>query len=271
MQGQGNSLGPFFGVIGVLVRTLRAAGRLRFPGAPRLDERLSMRRTSLTSGARLVRAGLAFGAGSLAVLALASPALADKIKNPTAIFAGLDKITGRIISFEAAVDETVQFGSLQLTARICYSRPEYENPQTTTFVEVEEVGADNQYKKIFAGWMFASSPGLNAIEHPVYDIWLAECKGGKDIIKTPPEQEDADDPPAPLSAEAKKPPKPAEPIKRRDAATNAPLRLPDATGLGSPVPPTAAAPRAQPQQRFFPTTSGAGRGAAYDPVGSSGR
>ncbi|MCA3512668.1 MAG: DUF2155 domain-containing protein, partial [Rhodobacter sp.] len=54
---------------------------------------------------------------------LAAPALADKIKNPTAVFSGLDKITGRIISFEAAVDETVQFGSLQLTARVCYSRP----------------------------------------------------------------------------------------------------------------------------------------------------
>ena len=133
MQGRGNSLGPFFGVIDVLVRALRAAGRLRFPGASRLDERLSMRTTSILSSARFARAGLAFCAGSLAALALASPALADKIKNPTAIFSGLDKITGRIISFEAAVDETVQFGSLQLTARICYSRPEYENPQTTTF------------------------------------------------------------------------------------------------------------------------------------------
>ena len=259
-------------MIDVLVRALRAAGRLRFPGALRLDERLSMRSTSLISGARFARARLALCAGSLAVLALASPALADKIKNPTAIFAGLDKITGRIISFEAAVDETVQFGSLQLTARICYSRPEYENPQTTTFVEVDEVGSDNQYKKIFAGWMFASSPGLNAIEHPVYDIWLAECKGGKDIIKTPPEQDDPEDPPAPLSAEAKKPPKPAVPTNRPLSATNAPLRLPDATGLGSPVPPTAVAPRAQPQQRFFPTNNaGTGRGAAYDPVGNSGR
>jgi len=231
-----------------------------------------MRTTSTPFRDRFARAGLVFRAGSLAVLALASPALADKIKNPTAIFAGLDKITGRIISFEAAVDETVQFGSLQLTARICYSRPEYENPQTTTFVEVEEVGSDNQYKKIFAGWMFASSPGLNAIEHPVYDIWLAECKGGKDIIKTPPEQEDVDDPPAPLSAEAKKPPKTAEPIRRKDAATNAPLRLPDAAGIGAPVPPSAVAPRAQPQQRFFPTNNtGTGRGAAYDPAGNSGR
>ncbi len=94
--------------------------------------------------------GLAL-AGPLALASLAiTPAQADKIKNPTAVFAGLDKITGRIIAFEASVDETVQFGSLQLTPRICYSRPDYENPQTTTFLEVEEVSSENQYKKIFA-------------------------------------------------------------------------------------------------------------------------
>ena len=236
------------------------------------DERLSMRnsilsRTVLASCAgRMALAGFSF----LGLALLSAPAQADKIKNPTAVFSGLDKITGRIISFEASVDETIQFGSLQLTPRVCYSRPEYENPQTTTFIEVEEVGADNQFKKIFAGWMFASSPGLNAIEHPVYDVWLAECKGGKEIIKTPPEQDDVDDTPPPLSAEAKKPPKSAEPIKRQNAATNAPLRLPDATG--TPLP-TATAPRAQPRQSFFPTTSGSRGGAAYDPAGgtSSGR
>ncbi|MBN8535300.1 MAG: DUF2155 domain-containing protein, partial [Rhizobiales bacterium] len=140
-----------------------------------------------------------------------APALADKIKNPTAVFSGLDKITGRIITFEAAVDETVQFGSLQLTARVCYSRPEYENPQTTSFVEVDEVGFDNSYKKLFSGWMFASSPGLNAIEHPVYDIWLTECKGGKDIIKTPPELDD-EPPPPPQPIEARRAPRPAQPL-----------------------------------------------------------
>lgn len=233
---------------------------------PAPEERSSMRNSILS---RTALASCAGGAAFIGLALLALPAHADKIKNPTAVFAGLDKITGRIISFEASVDETIQFGSLQLTPRVCYSRPEYENPQTTTFIEVEEVGADNQFKKIFAGWMFASSPGLNAIEHPVYDVWLSECKGGKDIIKTPPEQDDIDDTPPPLSAEAKKPPKTAEPIRRQNAATNAPLRLPDATG--TPLP-TAAAPRVQPRQSFFPTTSGSTRsGAAYDPAGGSGR
>jgi hypothetical protein len=109
---------------------------------------------------------------------------ADKIKNPTAVFAGLDKITGRIVSFEVAVDETVQFGSLQLTPRVCFSRPETEAPKTTAFIEVEQVDAANQLSSVFDGWVFASSPGLSAIDHPVYDIWLSECKGGTEIIKS---------------------------------------------------------------------------------------
>jgi hypothetical protein len=99
----------------------------------------------------------------------AGPAIADKIKNPTAVFAGLDKITGRIIAFEVEVDETVQFGALQLTPRVCYTRPPTESPQTTTFVEVDEVTLENKYRRIFTGWMFAASPGLHAIEHPIYD------------------------------------------------------------------------------------------------------
>ncbi len=56
--------------------------------------------------------------------------MADKYRNPTAIFAGLDKITGRIIAFEVAVNETVQFGALQLTPKVCFTRPVSERPQT---------------------------------------------------------------------------------------------------------------------------------------------
>ena len=115
------------------------------------------------------------------------PSHADKIKNPTAVFAGLDKITGRIISFEVGISETVQFGSLQLTPRVCYSRPASEAPQTDSFIEVDEINANNEYKRLFSGWIFAASPGLSAIEHPVYDLWLADCKGGTAIIKTAPE------------------------------------------------------------------------------------
>jgi hypothetical protein len=103
----------------------------------------------------------------------------QRIANPTAVFSGLDKITGRITSFDVAVNETVQFGALQVTPRVCYSRPPTETPQTDSFVEVDEVTLQGAIKRIFTGWMFAASPGLHAVEHPIYDVWLTDCKGGK--------------------------------------------------------------------------------------------
>ncbi len=107
---------------------------------------------------------------------VAPPAV--KIANPTAVFAGLDKITGRIISFDVAIDETVQFGALRLTPRACYTRPPTETANTDGFVEVDEITLKGEVKRIFTGWMFAASPGLHAVEHPIYDVWLTDCKGG---------------------------------------------------------------------------------------------
>jgi hypothetical protein len=103
-------------------------------------------------------------------------ARAEPISNPIATFAGLDKITGRIISFDVLIDETVQFGALQVTPRACYTRPETETPKTTAFVEVDEITLNNSIRRIFTGWMFAASPGLHAVEHAVYDVWLTNCK-----------------------------------------------------------------------------------------------
>jgi hypothetical protein len=99
----------------------------------------------------------------------------QKIANDRAVFSGLDKITGRIISFDAAVGETVQFGALQVTARACYTRPPTEATNTDAFVEVDEVTLKGEIKRIFTGWMFAASPGLHAVEHPIYDVWLTDC------------------------------------------------------------------------------------------------
>jgi len=127
------------------------------------------------------------------VIGVAGTAQADRIKNPTAVFSGLDKITGRIVSFEVKVDETVQFGALQMTPRVCYTKPQTETPNTSSFVEVEETGTDGKTHKVFSGWMFASSPGLHGIEHPVYDIWLVDCKGGTEVIAEP--KETVDEPP----------------------------------------------------------------------------
>jgi len=104
-----------------------------------------------------------------------------RIENPVAEFSGIDKITGRIITFDVYIGETVQFGALQVTPRVCYSRPITEKPKTTSFLEVDEITLDRKIRRIFTGWMFADSPGLNAVEHPIYDIWLNACKQESDV------------------------------------------------------------------------------------------
>ena len=110
-----------------------------------------------------------------------------RIENRVAVFYGLDKITGRIISFDVYINETVRFGALQVTPRICNSRPQTEAPKTTAFIEVDEMTLDRRIRRIFSGWMFADSPGLNAVEHPVYDIWLSDCKMDSDEAPPPSE------------------------------------------------------------------------------------
>ncbi|AYG68138.1 MULTISPECIES: DUF2155 domain-containing protein [unclassified Rhizobium] len=122
-------------------------------------------------------AGLALFAGIMAV----STAEAARISNPVAVFSGLDKITGRITTFDVYVNETVQFGALQVTPRACYSRDETEQQKVDGFVEVDEITLDRRIRRIFTGWMFADSPGLNAVEHPIYDVWLKECKQKSDL------------------------------------------------------------------------------------------
>jgi hypothetical protein len=115
-----------------------------------------------------------------------------RIVHPTAHFSGLDKITGRIINFPVDIGETVQFGALQLTTRACYTRPAEEAANTDAFVEVDEVTLQGEVKRIFTGWMFSASPGLHAVEHPIYDLWLTDCRGGNQVVaadgSTPPEQ-----------------------------------------------------------------------------------
>ena len=115
----------------------------------------------------------------------AAPQPDERVSNPVAEFTGVDKITGRIITFDVYVDETVQFGALQVTPRVCYSRPGAEAPKTDSFVEVDEITLDRKIRRIFTGWMFAESPGLNAVEHAIYDVWLKACKKSSDV--PPPE------------------------------------------------------------------------------------
>ena len=120
------------------------------------------------------------GAGAALVLVLglmagATSAEAQRIENQTAVFAALDKVTARISPLNATLNSTEGFGALKVTARACYSRASTEAPKTSAFVEVDEVLLDGSTRRIFSGWVFAESPGLNALEHPVFDLWLTEC------------------------------------------------------------------------------------------------
>jgi len=137
----------------------------------------------------------------------------QRITNPTAVFSGLDKITGRIISFDVAINETVQFGALQVTPRVCYSRPPTETPNTDAFVEVDEVTLQGEIKRIFTGWMFAASPGLHAVEHPIYDVWITDCKGGQNpnVAEAPPAPQPTQPARLPPTRRAPPPQRPQQP------------------------------------------------------------
>jgi hypothetical protein len=97
------------------------------------------------------------------------------IENKVAVFAALDKVTARISKLPVELERTESFGALKITPHACYTRPPTEPPRTTAFVDVFEVKLDGSEERIFSGWMFAESPGLHAVEHPVFDVWLTEC------------------------------------------------------------------------------------------------
>ena len=103
-------------------------------------------------------------------------ARAERISNAMAIFAALDKVTGRVSPLEIKMGQTAAFGVLKVTARACYTRPPTENPLTSAFIEVDELQLDGSAKRIFTGWTFAESPGIHAVEHPTFDVWLTSCK-----------------------------------------------------------------------------------------------
>lgn len=130
----------------------------------------------MTIERRARQAACIVSAAMVILLAAQAPAVAEQIENQTAVFAALDKVTARISPLEIPIGQTERFGALEVTPRVCYTRPPTEPPLTSTFVEVDEIKLNGQRQRIFTGWMFAQSPGLHAVEHPVFDVWLTNCK-----------------------------------------------------------------------------------------------
>ncbi|RDD63017.1 DUF2155 domain-containing protein [Ferruginivarius sediminum] len=106
-------------------------------------------------------------------LALAGPAAA--VEADVVVMQGLDKITARTSTFEVEVGASQRFGSLEITARHCDKTPPEEPPERKAFLEIVDIRPDREAIGVFTGWMFSSSPALNALEHPVYDVWVIDC------------------------------------------------------------------------------------------------
>jgi hypothetical protein len=95
--------------------------------------------------------------------------------NAVLVMTGLDKITGRPTRIVAHLNQPVHFATFTITARYCYSTPASETPETSAFVQIDDHRPDQRERRVFSGWMYASSPGLNAVQHPLYDVWVISC------------------------------------------------------------------------------------------------
>ncbi len=112
-----------------------------------------------------------------------APTVADQTSPPPAppqggtelLLRGLEKITGRPTNITAPIGKPVRFATLTITARFCYSTPQSETPETTAFVQIEDRRPDQPARRVFSGWMYGSTPGLNGVEHPLYDVWVISC------------------------------------------------------------------------------------------------
>jgi hypothetical protein len=125
----------------------------------------------------------------------------------------LDKITGKAIVLMAPLNKPVQFATLTITARTCYSTPPSETPETSAFLQIEDRRPDQPARRAFSGWMYASSPGLNSLQHPLYDVWVINC-----IANAPGQQ-------LPVAATA-----PVKPVSPNAGANEAMPTLPEDAG-----------------------------------------
>lgn len=119
---------------------------------------------------RILLAALVFFA------AAAGPAAAQR-----AVIRGLDKVTGHARDYTLTIGRAARVGSLEVIARSCSKSAPEETPEVRIYVEVFDhpparEGEEAERREIFHGWLFASSPGLNAVDHPTYDIWAIDCR-----------------------------------------------------------------------------------------------
>lgn len=115
----------------------------------------------------------------LVIFAGTSVALAQAPAMDIAVLQTLDKVTGRVRGLEAPVGQAVEFGPLNIVVRACRKRPPEEPPESSAFIEISERKTAETVNEVFKGWMFASSPAVSALEHPVYDVWVIDCRAAR--------------------------------------------------------------------------------------------
>lgn len=129
----------------------------------------------------LLAAGSAPAAAQTAADKDARPAVqedpdAEWLPREVAVLQGLDKVTARISTVSAPVGGTATFGTLSIEVSTCQERPPTLPPESAAFLRIDDHPPDAPARRLFSGWMFASSPALNALEHPVYDVWMLSCR-----------------------------------------------------------------------------------------------
>lgn len=223
---------------------------------------------------------------SLALLT-ASPAFAVMEDYPSVKLQGLDKSVGRTVTFEAKVGSTIQYGPLYIKIQACRKAPPIETPESAAFLQVWEVPPGEEKSEwSFSGWMFASSPALSAMDHPVYDVWVLECTGREEPNEEAAAAEtdaDADQTELPAAREASLPTGAAEPVPTdSEAEPEAPTSGVPAPGTSVPqdaipldaegesTPETLAAPPVDPNAPYSPAPYPAQQAPAYpDPNGTA--
>jgi hypothetical protein len=106
----------------------------------------------------------------------AAAAQAEMIAEPVAVLQGLDKITARVLDFDAPVGRTVRFGNLSIRVRACEKSPPEDPPESAAFLEITSIRPGQDRVTEFSGWMFAQSPALASLEDPIYDVIVLDCK-----------------------------------------------------------------------------------------------
>ena len=114
-------------------------------------------------------------AGAALAAAVADGASAAAAERQLAVLQALDKVVARTSELEAPLDRAVRFGTLRIVVRACHAAPPEEPPENAAFLEIDEVDHAGRTTRLHTGWMFSSTPGIAALEHPVYDIWVLAC------------------------------------------------------------------------------------------------